>query len=113
MQSCEKIIHTKWESRLEDLKVIMDENDQIKAMKYPLSFDKVDKGTFEDQTHAYWRYQMSWGGGSDEIRYFLNDKNEIFKIEYWYLDWLDGASIELLNEEKKLAEWLYQACVEE
>ena len=34
---------------------------------------------------------MSWGGPSDEFRMYDNSD----KIQYWFLDWFDGASIEV------------------
>ena len=53
--------------------------------EYGLGFDFVESGTFDDQTEPYWRYQLSWGGPSDEIRFFSD------RTEYWFLDWFDGA----------------------
>ena len=61
--------------------------------EYGLCFDKVEPNTFQDQKLGYWRWQLSWGGPSDEFRIFVNEDNKIYKIEYWYLDWFDGASI--------------------
>ena len=58
-----------------------------------LSFDYVEPNTFNDQKEGFWRWQLSWGGPSDEFRIFVNEDNKIYKIEYWYLDWFDGASI--------------------
>ena len=53
--------------------------------EYGLGIDFVESGTFDDQTEPYWRYQLSWGGPSDEIRFFSD------RTEYWFLDWFDGA----------------------
>ena len=58
-----------------------------------LSFDYVEPNTFNDQKEGFWRWQLSWGGPSDEFRIFVNEDNKIYKIEYWYMDWFDGASI--------------------
>jgi len=44
---------------------------------YGLSFDYVDQD--------YFRYQLSWGGPSDEIRFYKNGA-----IEYVYMDWFCG-----------------------
>ena len=42
------------------------------------------------------------GGGSDEFMLiYISEEyptNEIKKIEYWFLDWYDGASIETSHE---------------
>ena len=61
--------------------------------EYGLCFDKVEPNTFQDQKLGYWRWHLSWGGPSDEFRIFVDEDKNIYKIEYWYLDWFDGASI--------------------
>jgi len=58
-----------------------------------LCFDRVEAGTFKDQRAAYWRWQLSWGGPSEEFRLF--DNND---LEYWYLDWFDGACVKVQDE---------------
>jgi hypothetical protein len=60
---------------------------------YGLSFDYVAPGTFDDQLEGYFRYQLSWGGPSDEFRFFVNLDHSCHRVEYWYLDWFDGASV--------------------
>ena len=61
--------------------------------EYGLCFDKVEPNTFQGQKLGYWRWQLSWGGPSDEFRIFVDEDKNIYKIEYWFLDWGDGASI--------------------
>ena len=59
-----------------------------------LSFDYVEPNTFNDQTRGYWRFQLSWGGPSDEFRIYTDIfTNKIHYIEYWYMDWFDGAKV--------------------
>ena len=41
---------------------------------------------------------MSWGGPSDEFRIYTDDQNQIEYIEYWYMDWFDGASIHINDD---------------
>ena len=73
--------------------------------EYGLAFDYVAPGTFEDQDEGYFRYQISWGGPSDEFRIFANrgvGGNHawyIYRIEYWYMNWFDGASVTLQGED--------------
>ena len=50
---------------------------------YGLSFDYVEIDENIDQD--YFRYQLSWGGPSDEIRFYENGA-----IEYVYMDWYCG-----------------------
>ena len=58
-----------------------------------LCFDRVEAGTFKDQRAAYWRWQLSWGGPSQEFRLF--DNND---LEFWHLDWFDGACVKVQDE---------------
>jgi len=50
---------------------------------YGLSFDYVEIDENIDQD--YFRYQLSWGGPSSEIRFYENGA-----IEYVYMDWFCG-----------------------
>ena len=72
---------------------------------YGLAFDYVEKGTFTDQERGYFRYQLSWGGGQDEFRIYVDYDKQITHIEYWYLDWGDGASIRIDDNSKS-----YEVC---
>jgi len=72
---------------------------------YGLAFDYVERGTFTDQERGYFRYQLSWGGGQDEFRIYVDYDKQITHIEYWYLDWGDGASIRIDKNSKS-----YEVC---
>ena len=65
--------------------------------EYGLSFDYVEPGTFTDQPEGYHRYQLSWGGPSDEFRFFTNHDLSLYRIEYWFVDWFDGAPADVTN----------------
>ena len=62
---------------------------------YGLAFDYVEKGTFTDQERGYFRYQLSWGGPSDEFRIYVDYDKQITHIDYWFLDWGDGAAVRI------------------
>ena len=66
--------------------------------EYPLCFDYVEANYFAndrgEHTHeGYHRYQMSYGGPQDEIRFYDNNK-----VMYAFLDWGDGAEIDITDE---------------
>ena len=84
--SCAERIEEQWKDRKEDLK--------DPDYDY-LGFDYVEPHTFTDQLEGYWRWQFSWGGPSDELRAFVNENKEIHRLEYWFMDWMDGAKLEL------------------
>ncbi len=61
---------------------------------YGLSIDFVEAGTFADQRADYMRYQLSYGGPSEEFRIYKNGE-----VEFWYLDWYDGACVQVEGED--------------
>ena len=82
--TCAELVEEQWRERQEDLK-----DPEYEA----LGFDYVAPHTWDNQPEGYWRWQFSWGGPSDELRAYVNEHYEIHRLEYWYLDWGDGASI--------------------
>ena len=62
--------------------------------EYGLSFDYVEPWTFSDQPAGYWRYQLSWGGPSDEFRFYVDSENNVRRIHYWF----DGAGLNLTGK---------------
>lgn len=69
---------------------------------YGLAFDYVPAGTFTDQKRGYFRYQLSWGGPSEEFRFYTDECYVITRIEYWYLNWFDGAKVILSGKNAEL-----------
>lgn len=62
---------------------------------------------------GYFRYQLSWGGPSDEFRIYAEKLSEynwmIWKIDYWFMDWFDGAKKVLHGEDLKFMKALVQS----
>ena len=58
--------------------------------EYGLSFDWVEGKTEYNPNAGYYRWQLSWGGPSDEFRFYM-DEDRLYVIEYWFMDWFDGA----------------------
>tara|TARA_R100001460_G_C3517650_1_gene172215 strand:- start:235 stop:687 length:453 start_codon:yes stop_codon:yes gene_type:complete len=119
-KSCSELVNKNYRERLEEFKNAQDffklcpelmDAEELKAYNIEkeeyehyedffdyvnqsgLCFDRVEAGTFEDQRAGYWRWQLSWGGPADEFRLF--DNND---LEYWYLDWGDGACVNVKDE---------------
>ena len=90
-KTCAERIDEQWKLRQEDLK----EPWSFEG----LGFDYVEPHTFTDQLEGYWRWQFSWGGPSDELRAYVNELREIHRLEYWFMDWMDGAKLELQPDE--------------
>jgi hypothetical protein len=95
--------------RLSDLKCLWTvfaagrEDEELGSLnEYGLCFGYVAPDTFEDQGEAYFRYQLSWGGPSDEFRFFVNPDLTCHRIEYWFLDWSDGVHCVLSGDSRQL-----------
>ncbi len=73
--------------------------------EYGLSFEYVEPDTYKGQKEAFFRYLISWGGPSDEFRFFVNPDYSVHKIEYWFMDWFDGACRTVSSEPILLEIW--------
>lgn len=109
--TCEDRIDGELESTVETLQRLWDlwkedseayDDELGRWDEYGLSFDYVPMGTFSDQEHSFFRYQLSWGGPGDEFRFFLDWDGRINTVEYWFLDWGEGASRKLSGETLEL-----------
>ena len=90
LKTCAERIQEQWELRREDLS-----DPEFEG----LGFDYVEPHTFTDQLEGYWRWQFSWGGPSDELRAYVNRDDSIHRLEYWFMDWMDGAKLELTQDD--------------
>ena len=109
--TCEQRWQAHKDSRVDDLQRLWaayrkgDEDgveDLGNIYEYGLGFDYVAPNTFTDQEQGYFRYQISWGGPSDEFRFYTNHDLSCYKVEYWFLDWWDGHGCTLYNSDKAL-----------
>ena len=123
--TCADVVEDRCRSRLEDIKTLLEYNDDGddchpvlgRLCDYGLCFDHVYPETFDDQPEGYWRLQLSWGGPSQEIRFYFDDSRDAgddipparrcYRIEFWHLDWYDGASVDITDDEtaRRLWEW--------
>ena len=109
--TCEQRVDEQLTSTLEALRTLWewycdgkeeDHPDYGNLYEYGLSFDYVAPNTFKDQEQGYFRYQLSWGGPSDEFRYYVNPDFTAYRVEYWFLDWFDGACRVLRGKDHEL-----------
>ena len=71
--------------------------------EYGLCFDYVAAGTFNNQSRGYFRYQLSYGGPSDEFRFLTEDpRNPEPEVSYWFMDWFDGYGRALTGQDRDL-----------
>jgi len=118
--TCAKRVKSHLKSRVADLQKLWTAYQNGEGVEnlgtfedYGLCFDYVASGTFDGQEEAYFRYQISCGGPSDEFRFFCNhDRRTCYKIEYWFMDWFDGASLHLTGKAEKLMREIWEYFVE-
>jgi len=120
--TCEDLVEGELKDRvatLRDLWLAKDHEDihpehQTNMYEFGLSFDWVDYQAYAHQPNGegYFRYQLSWGGPSDEFRFFAQRYGDyhfsVHRIEYWYLDWNDGAMRVLRGEDFELLEAIFE-----
>jgi hypothetical protein len=121
-KTCKERINDEYVDRIETIESVFEHMDhgyyienydyvdeaEEELQEYGLSFDYVEPNTFEDQERGYFRWQLSWGGPSDEFRFFIDEHGGITDIEYHFLDWFDGAVIKV-NPFSETAELLDRA----
>ena len=100
--TCADRIKAHYDSRMDDIKALWaayckgeeDVEDLGNIYEYGLSFDYVAPGTFNGQRRGYFRWQLSCGGPSDEIRFYVSGPGyELDKVRYHFMDWFDGAKM--------------------
>jgi len=115
--SCKDRVRAELQSRIEDLTKLWNlwkqdteasDEELGNWNEYGLGVDYVAPGTFENQKRGYLRYQLSWGGPSDEFRFYLDESLNPTRIEYWFMDWFDGAKIILKGQPLALLEEIYE-----
>lgn len=93
-------VKTLWELYKEDPEGTDD--DLGRWDEFGLCFDYVEGGTDYNPENGYFRFQMSYGGPSDEFRFYADAGRDCHHIEYWFLDWFDGAHRVLDGTDKEL-----------
>jgi len=114
--SCDQRIQKHLDSRLEDLRILWDAyckgeedvEDLGNIYDYGLSIDYVPHDEEYNMEAGYLRYQLSWGGPSDEFRFYIDADLDCYKIEYAFLDWFDGATRRLYNENMNFMLEIYE-----
>ena len=100
-KTCKELVDQEFESTTDILKKLFsdwrnDKQDHLdewgRLEDFGLCFDRTEDQDGKD----YYRYQLSWGGPEEEIRFYATeDKHSAYHIEYWYKNWFDGACIEI------------------
>jgi len=110
-RSCKERVEQYFKNRIRDIKILFkakeNQTEELGNLnEYGLCIDLVEAGTFKGQREDYYRYQLSWGGPSEEFRIYKNGE-----VEFWLLDWFDGACVEVIGEDaniiKEIVSWSF------
>ena len=114
-KTCKERVRPHFKSRMSDIRALLKAYRTGKPVKhggetyteeslgeYGLCFCYVAKRTFTDQKRGFFQFQISTGGSGDEFRFFgeiQHSKHGVYfnitGIQYWFLDWFDGAKVVL------------------
>ena len=108
--SCEERIERHLKQRLADFRQLLaDYVGSDPLCSYGVAFYYVPPHAFLDQPQEYCRYQLSWGCPCDDIRFFVDaDDLTCHRVEYWFLDWFDGAHRVLDGDDAALLHEIWQ-----
>lgn len=77
--------------------------------EYGLAFDYVAPGTFTGQLEGYWRYQISYGGPSEEFRFYASAPQfPPYRLTFVFMDWGDGHERALTGKDLALLLEIWQ-----
>ena len=104
-KKCKDLVHDAFLSRMDDIRAMYNgkktnsQGDELPPLKeYGLCIDFVPARTFPDQNEGYTRYQLSWGGPSEEFRVYT----VLPCVEFWYMDWYDGACVKVTGKDANI-----------
>ena len=113
-KTCAERIDAEYESEMETLRELWKNyckgtDDGMEELnEHGLSFDYCYSTR---NSPGYFRYQISWGGPSDEFRIYADKRGEyrwnIWKIVYVFEDWFDHAERVLHGDDFKLLETIF------
>lgn len=115
-KTCKERVREHYRDRIADIRKLWNlyredpeayDDDLGRFNEYGLSFDYVAPGTFTDQRRGYWQWVLSTGGPGDEFRFFCDEHFRPTKIEYWFLDWFDGAHISVTGKGRELLDEIW------
>jgi len=120
-RTCKERVREHYNGRMADIRALWtlyrqdsdaSDADLGRLHEYGLSWDYVAPGTFEGQRRGYFRFQISWGGPGDEFRFYVDERLEITRLEYWFLDWSDGAKVNVTGRNLDLWREIWQDLLE-
>jgi hypothetical protein len=112
-ESCKHRIEDYLQGRLNDIRQLwnayLSGAEELEGLdsicQYGLGFDYVAPGTFDGQRCGYFRWQLSWGGPSDEFRFYTTEALDLERAEYWFLDYRYRKGCRFLPQFDRIEYW--------
>jgi len=109
-KSCEERIDDQLRGRLEDFnRILVDSGDDD---KYDEAMDEWLEYPLSVEGKRFIRVELSTGGPGDWLDVHYDGGGLITRIEYYFNDWFDGASVVLVGEDFEIAEQFCQRFID-
>lgn len=92
------VLEDEWDYMLETL--------WERQSEYGLSFDYHESDTDEP---GYFSYLLSWGGPSEEIRFYVDYAGHMHRAAFVFKDWFDSAERTLHDEYRDVANAIWES----
>jgi len=113
--SCKDRIGKQLKGRMDDIRAMVrameqgrDDDPEVGPFnEYGLAFEYV---VSEGHKRGFFRWLLSTGGPGDEFRFFVSPGRHgwaVDRVEYWFLDWWDGAHRALSGRNLELLRTLW------
>ena len=118
---CKDKVQSRFDDRMDDIHKLWKQDcehpdeplDDLGSLnEYGLCFDYVEPYTFKKQREGFYRWQLSTGGPGDEFRFYVDGDKTIQEIEYWFLDWFDGACTQVEGEDFNLLVEMWEEIIQ-
>lgn len=101
-QKCKDVIQDELNSRMKELK---------KARKNEEAREELAENVLAISKEIHYKIELSYGGPQDYFDIVVRD-GKVVSGTYHYLDWFDGAVVDLNDEELSLVEDIYLGYLE-
>ncbi len=113
---CKDVVRSHKQSRMEQIRKLWtlyrqdpeaSDDEYGRWEEYGLSFDYAPAGTFNGQRVGFFRFLISWGGPSEEIRFYCDPQFNLQRADFWFMDWFDGAKSRLTGRDLELIQEIW------
>lgn len=105
--TCKEQINHILRRRIKAIRQTMRHESDLDFCDLGIAFDYVPSDTFNNR-RGYYRFQLATQDPQEEFRFFCDNENNITSIEFWLVDWGDGAKRTLRTHDLELLQTVFQ-----